>query len=922
MVTRETLNGNGFVHSYITAFQEIKCDIEQALPALHFPSEIAAKLLNALLFIEFISSFTTGRCRVLHQAWKIYKSLDHAGDDSFWKIILSPLLEIVAFGNLGQIVGYSPDIQQLFNSMRVVAPGLLETNELYELSLQLSDKTMGVILDHLATFNFALNNENIENSSMLITPGMLDDASEALACFLQGDDKMASRGIFYTSPAEIELICKTALLEYLHAETGISRRSLCEELLYLEMKEPEDGKNFNACEDLTILHASMEKIRVLDPACGSGAFLIGICKVCYSITKHVKMLQNDSFDFHPFFEEFVTFALHGVDTDAQAVQLARMRLWFWLLGNLKTYGESTGMIVLPDLSNNIVVGDFMRWDGSSRGKFHVIIGNPPYIRQEDIKPPGGICQSVTRVEKNVYKESIIDALKSGFPPVTKINKMSDFYVYFFFKGVQLLHDGGILCFITSNSWLDANFGKELQSYLLNHTSIIAAIDFAARSFDNADINTTITLCRRFDENNSKTDHTENKRDLKTKFVHFKRSSSEVSIMDLTDIIEADLDNGSDVQLELLPGHFLDDLAFRVFSINREDLMYGEPGENSPAKPAREKTIYFGNKWRVKYLNASELFYTILKKGQGLFVDLGSLADVKAGCYSGINDFFYLSEETIHDYGIEPDFYRPLLRNSEDVFTLAVNDVLDHFVLAIPPLSKSRLLEQGFGGVVSYIEWGEQQKTTRGQKTRAGISWPLVESVRSRPFWYSLSKKNLEPASQFMQYIAHDRFFCPWSNVPIVSDRSFHRIFPRDGVNARALHAVLNSTIQAFLVMSTGRSSLGGGALKIEAADAKDMLAIDVRKLTSSITTGLLDKVANMDIREPKSLFIETGLDHNQPFNFQRSYPLDDRLELDSIVFDFLGLDDEERNAIYKATCDAINVRLQKAKTRKVSTNYV
>jgi len=922
LVTREALDGRDFVQNYIAAFQEIKCDIEQAVPTLHSPSEIGAKILNALLFLEFLTPFTTSRCRVLHQAWNLYTSLDHATDDSFWTMILVPLLGMVSFGNPGHIAACSPDVQQLLDEMHVRAPALLDETEFYDLHSWLSDGTMRSVLDHLSMFDFAINNETNENSPGSITPGMLDDAHEALARILQGKDKMASRGIFYTSPAEIELICKTSLLEYLYSETGISRRCLCEELLDPEIKEPGHAGNPKRPPALTKLQASLEKIRVLDPACGSGAFLIGICNACHLIVKHAMVQKDVSIDVQSFFEEFITRRLRGVDTDAQAVQLARMKLWLWLLGNLEINTDSSSMIVLPDLSGNIIVEDFMQWRDTSDGKFHVIIGNPPYIRQEDIKPPSDIDQAATRVEKSAYKETIIDALKTGVPPVEKINKMSDFYVYFFFKGVQLLHGGGILCFITSNSWLDANFGKELQRYLLKHTSIITVTDFAARSFDIADINTTITLCRRLKDDGSTNVSRRVKEDQATKFIHFKQPPSEVKIMEMASLIDGEAINQTALQLLSIPGNYSDDPAFRLFSINQEDLSHEDSGENSPRKPAREKNDLVGNKWRVQYLNSSELFYTILKKGQGLFVSLNSLATIKAGCYSGINDFFYLTDETIRDYGIEPKFYRPLLRNSEDISSLAIgnSNILEHHVLVVPPLSKSRLLEQGFDGVVSYIEWGESQKTTRGQKTRAGVSWPLVESVRSRPFWYSLAEKNLEPANQFMQYIAHDRFFCPWSTLPVASDRSFHRIFPRAGIDARALHAVLNSTVQTFLVMNTGRSSLGGGALKIEATDAKEILAVDIRKLNQLTTNNLTDAIAIMDKYEPRSFFIESGLDPSLPFKNQQPHPVADRLVLDTIMFDLLGLDNGERDVIYRVTCDAINTRLKKARTKKKLSN--
>jgi adenine-specific DNA-methyltransferase len=94
--------------------------------------------------------------------------------------------------------------------------------------------------------------------------------------------------------------------------------------------------------------------------------------------------------------------------------------------------------------------------GQFRG-FDVVLGNPPYIRQEEVAP--------------AFKKY----LKAEFVTGTGA---SDLYVYFYELGLNLLAEGGELSFITNNKWMRAGYGKELRNHLLkpNH-QLVELIDF-------------------------------------------------------------------------------------------------------------------------------------------------------------------------------------------------------------------------------------------------------------------------------------------------------------------------------------------------------------------------------------------------------------------------------------------------------------
>jgi len=110
----------------------------------------------------------------------------------------------------------------------------------------------------------------------------------------------------------------------------------------------------------------------------------------------------------------------------------------------------------------------------------------------------------------------------------------------------------------------------------------------------------------------------------------------------------------------------------------------------------------------------------------------------------------------------------------------------------------------------------------------------------------------------------------------------------------------------------GRSNLGLGTLKFEVMDAKKLPFI-ILEAKRGILNDLLNKMAN---REIGTVLEELGLNHSKPIREQEPKPLPDRAELDNIIFDELGLTQEERKEVYWSVCELVKQRLDKAKSLK------
>jgi hypothetical protein len=166
--------------------------------------------------------------------------------------------------------------------------------------------------------------------------------------------------------------------------------------------------------------------------------------------------------------------------------------------------------------------------------FDLVIGNPPYVRQEAILPPenGEYLEYLLQTENKEERKRVNKELKqelsakiyrtypflqarqklpvfdeSGNPvfarngkPKTKevpiygvkVPGRSDLYCYFQILCPSFLNSRGTFCFIISNSWLDVDFGAYVQHFLLRHTRLYAIYDCQVRSFDAA-VNTVIYL---------------------------------------------------------------------------------------------------------------------------------------------------------------------------------------------------------------------------------------------------------------------------------------------------------------------------------------------------------------------------------------------------------------------------------------------
>lgn len=155
-----------------------------------------------------------------------------------------------------------------------------------------------------------------------------------------------------------------------------------------------------------------------------------------------------------------SFSFFDFDENKARLEFSALKKEYESIFNLESKKPFEWRFEFPEVLNEN--GEFMGFD--------LVVGNPPYIRQEEIKE---------------LKPSLVKAYEiySG---------TSDIYTYFFELGFKVLNKGGILSFITSNKFARAGYGANLREFLLNKTTLLEFVDLnGLKVFENAVVDTSI-----------------------------------------------------------------------------------------------------------------------------------------------------------------------------------------------------------------------------------------------------------------------------------------------------------------------------------------------------------------------------------------------------------------------------------------------
>lgn len=294
--------------------------------------------------------------------------------------------------------------------------------------------------------------------------------------------KRKKDGVFYTPKYITKYIVENTvgkLCEEKKAELGIVEED------YFTDKKRQQKTKMQLLQKLADYRTWLHQITIIDPACGSGAFLNEALNFLIEEHKYIDELEakltgsSIAFTYHS--ESILENNLFGVDLNEESVEIAKLSLW------LRTAEPNRK---LNDLSNNIKCGNSLiddaeiagnkafNWEKEfpqifAKGGFDVVIGNPPYV----------LCQPSNTNEEtlNFYKSFEVASYKI------------DLFHLFFERGTNILRDGGKLGFITPNTYLSNKYIQKLRNFILKNTFIEEVINYNEIVFVDAGVDVSTLI---------------------------------------------------------------------------------------------------------------------------------------------------------------------------------------------------------------------------------------------------------------------------------------------------------------------------------------------------------------------------------------------------------------------------------------------
>ncbi len=699
---------------------------------------------------------------------------------------------------------------------------------------------------------------------------------------------------------------------------------------------------------------------VLDPACGSGSFLVRayLRKAWLSRQRTGGQRHQDQDKHH---QELLR-EIYGCDIALFPAHLATLNLAARHIADEENFplirrGNFFEVAEKPD--------EFCSVPGPTRGpggqrdrkpvpltKLDAVIGNPPYVRQEHIDRRAvlkkGVNESAGAFEaRQKNTKEFFQELVTMMWPGLKLSGRSDLHCYFWPASAHFLKEKGYFGFLTSSSWLDVEYGFKLQGWILENFRLIAVMESVDEPwFEDARIKTCVTILQRCADKETRHGNT-------VRFVRLQRPLAGILGERAYGDEAARQEAAEKLRrfIERTDEHFDDDL--RIISIPQADLWREgvKAGQLlSPTAPQEDGRVrdlqesadqYAAGKWG-RFLRAPDIYFRIMESYGDRFVKLGEIADIRRGITSGCDAFFMphdVTDEVLaevekglpwKDIGLMTPCRLHEVQSGE-VRIVRAGDNTIHPIEARYLLPEVHSLMQVNRPVVRageckrvvlwvgdelkdisgtyvarYIRWGAKQ-TFASSKSKA-VPVPKRSTCASRPMWYNLT--GVKTGVVFWPMAQQYRHVIPSNPDGLVCNHNMFYVEPQGLTVAEAgvLPAVLNSTLLALFKTYYGRYAGTEGNLKTEVVDVNLLDIPDVRGVSGPVADRLVSAFRKLQKRQTGPLVEDEFMQchsvervkvlASRPIELPSELRRADRRELDGAVLELLGVSDEaERSAI-------------------------
>lgn len=302
--------------------------------------------------------------------------------------------------------------------------------------------------------------------------------------------KRKSDGVFYTPDYIVRYIVDSTLGDYLRSVEADLRAKY-----KLATKRTEGTYEDAEAIVYREYQLALQTVHVLDPACGSGAFLVYALDYLLAENKRVASILEsnntmDTFTASVFSDESIIDLvlrqnIFGVDINDESVEITKLSLW---LKTARPGQKLTALDANIKCGNSLISSDLVDPKKSfsfhkafrkafEGGGFNVVVGNPPYVSALEMS------RSMPIEQRNYLKRNY----------ETSVGAV-DLYIYFFELGIKLLRAGGKLGYISPNRYLSASYGAKLREWLVQGVHLKTLIDYSDKAvFEDASTYPVITI---------------------------------------------------------------------------------------------------------------------------------------------------------------------------------------------------------------------------------------------------------------------------------------------------------------------------------------------------------------------------------------------------------------------------------------------
>jgi hypothetical protein len=525
-----------FYREYGRVFDTVEAHIRPSLPEKEPLRLFTQRLFNRLMFIAFVERkgwlrFGT-RTSYLAALWDDYTAQRRTSTKpgNFYRDRLVPLF----FEGLNQPDRAPGTSDPRFGAVPYLNGGLFEraedgTDTLA--TLLVPDEAAAAILDTesglFSRYNFTVAESTPLEIDVAVDPEMLGKVFEELVTGRH------EQGSYYTPKPIVSFMGRAAIVEYLADCCPAEARTALEKFVH--------DHDASALADPEAIHRALVCVKICDPACGSGAYLLGLLHELLDLRTCIfaslkKQTPETSYKRRL---EIIEKNLYGVDLDPFAVNIARLRLWLSLavefegevpppLPNLDFKIERGDALAAPapeDIFQRPAVEEFrdkkaayLRAHGEEKNRLKAelekIRADLALWQQADLASHGFNWavefaevflpeeSDRTLLDGFLVKEDAPGPIKTGGfdivvanPPYVRMElikpqkpmlrkrfphvhaERADLYIYFYARAHELLRPGGVAAFISSNKWLRAGYGESLRQHLLDAQAFRLVMDF-------------------------------------------------------------------------------------------------------------------------------------------------------------------------------------------------------------------------------------------------------------------------------------------------------------------------------------------------------------------------------------------------------------------------------------------------------------